>query len=266
MKPIEAPTPVGAWLQACEHLLDRANWRDYTLVLEITEPLALPPVDRAAHEVLDSFLTRKGGLPVSTVVNTIFPAQLYLRQGIQGVYERYPTDIYPQIRKHPDYKWGTYFHRLLQRTGPDGRLIHPLRDMIAKLRVQLAQPGPNRATYEAGTIDIVEDIPIYAPHLDRNRPIGGPCLSHLSFKIGHAGELRLDALYRSHFYVQRALGNLFGLAHLQNFVAEQVGAPVGALVCHSTMGQLDLKSGCWGKEDVRALLNACRRVQVPVAA
>ena len=167
MKPIETRTSVEAWLQACEHLLLSPSWRDYTIVLEIEDPLALPPADRAVYGVLDNFLLRKGGLPVSTVVNTIFPAQLYLRHGVQGVYERYPTDIYPQVRKHPDYKWGTYFHRLLQRKSEDGKVIYPLRDLIEKMTVQLKQSGPNRAIYEAGTMDIVEDIPIYSPDVDR---------------------------------------------------------------------------------------------------
>lgn len=266
MKPIEASTATEAWLDACEHLLLQADWRDYTLVLEIADPLALPPPDRAVHDVLDGFLVRHGGLPVSTVVNTIFPAQLYVRHGAQGVYDRYVNEVYPQIRRHPDCSWGTYFHRIICRTGQDGDSINPLRDLIAKMRVQLRQDGPNRAIYEVGTIDLLLDIPIYEPGPDRNRPIGGPCLSHLSFKIGRGGELRLDAFYRSHFYVQRALGNLFGLAHLLNFVAEEVGIPVGALVCHSSMAQLDTKQGLWGKRDVRALIACCREARRPAAA
>jgi hypothetical protein len=51
----------------------------------------------------------------------------------------------------------------------------------------------------------------------------------------------VTGVYRSHYYVQRALGNLFGLAHLQHFIAQETGQKMGPLVCHSSMAQLDLK-------------------------
>jgi hypothetical protein len=73
--------------------------------------------------------------------------------------------------------------------------------------------------------------------------------------------LLLTAFYRSHYYVQRALGNLLGLAHLQNFVAEQAGLAVGPLVCISSMAQLDVSSGQWGKNDVKNLINECHKVR-----
>ncbi|MEX0697742.1 MAG: hypothetical protein WEB85_03110 [Dongiaceae bacterium] len=95
MKAIEADTCVDAWLRASTFLLDQPDWRAYTIVLEIANPLALPPRDRAIHDIVDGFLRRKGGLPISTVVNTIFPAQLYERYGAAGVYEQYPA-IHPK--------------------------------------------------------------------------------------------------------------------------------------------------------------------------
>ncbi|MCA8886083.1 MAG: hypothetical protein KDA35_05635, partial [Hyphomonadaceae bacterium] len=92
------------------------------------------------------------------------------------------------------------------------------------------------------------------PAQDRTRPIGGPCLSHLSFKLGPDRRLHLTALYRSHWYVQRALGNLFGLAHLLHFVADEAGLKLGSLICLSSMAQLDTKPKAWGKGDVKTLL------------
>lgn len=67
----------------------------------------------------------------------------------------------------------------------------------------------------------------------------------------------LTAFYRSHFYVQRALGNLFGLAHLQNFVAEQAGLEQASLVCISSMAQLDINGGHWTKDEIRDLIRRC---------
>ena len=251
MKPIEAETCVDAWLQGCDYLLEQAAWRGYSLVLEITNPIALPAGDRASYELVDAFLTEKGGLPVNTVVNTIFPARHYFRHGANGLYDSYINKIYPGISQHPDFDWGTYFFRLIQREDRNGKTISPLNDLVEKLKSQLATTAPNRAVYELSSFDLFLDIPIYDPGSDRKRPLGGPCLTHLSFSIGYDKNLLLTAFYRSHYYVQRALGNLLGLAHLQNFVAEQTGLAVGPLVCISSMAQLDISSKKRGKNDVK---------------
>ena len=83
MKPIQAATCVDAWLQGCDHLLSQEEdaWRDYNIISEIANPLDLPANDRAVVDILSRFLVDRGGLPFSTVVNTIFPAQLYQRHG-----------------------------------------------------------------------------------------------------------------------------------------------------------------------------------------
>ena len=54
----------------------------------------------------------------------------------------------------------------------------------------------------------------------------------------------LTAIYRSHYYGQRALGNLIGLAHLLSYVRKQADLEVGRLTCISTDATLDLKA--WG--------------------
>src|SRR5712692_5285715 len=111
MKPIEAETCVDAWIKACEFLLGQNadNWRAYNVILEIADPLSLPLADRAAFEILDRFLTQHGGPSIITVVNTIFPAQLYIKHGPDGIYERYMSEVLPHVAKHPDCSWGTYF-------------------------------------------------------------------------------------------------------------------------------------------------------------
>jgi hypothetical protein len=271
LKPIYGETCVDAWLQACDHLLTKADdhWRDYNVILEIADPPNMPPNDHAAVRELDRFLVEHGGLPFNTVVNTIFPAQLYQRYGAPGVYERYMLDVYPQVKKHPDCSWGTYAQRIICRTDGAGTTIHPLHDLVEKLKTQLKLPGPNRAVYELGTIDLFFDIPIYDPGLDRTRPIGGPCLSHLTFKLDPDHRLNLTALYRSHYYVQRALGNLFGLAHLQHFVAQEAKLKIGILNCISSVAQLELsgtRNAKWGKAAVTELLTRCHAARHEAAA
>jgi hypothetical protein len=69
-------------------------------------------------------------------------------------------------------------------------------------------------------------------------------LSHLTFKLVDRKELELTAIYRSHYYIQRALGNLIGLAQLMRFVALEAGLKVGRLTCISTDAHLDVQN--WG--------------------
>lgn len=276
MKPIEATTCVDAWLEACDYLLaqEHDDWRAYNIVVEIADPLTLPAGDRSVVAVLDKFLIDRGGLPVNTVVNTIFPAQLYVRHGAVRLYERYMTNIYPQVKKHPDWQWGTYAERMFSRTDREGKEIKPLDVLLSKLKGQLALPGPNRAAYELGIVDPFLDIPIYDPARDRHRPIGGPCLTHVSIKLTKDRRVMLTGLYRSHFYVQRALGNFFGLAHLQHFIAQESGLEPGPLICHSSMAQLELKTKnkrgvaheTWGKQAVRELIADCHAARQPSAA
>jgi hypothetical protein len=137
---------------------------------------------------------------------------------------------------------------------------------VDKLRVQLKMPGPNRAVYEVGLIDLFADVPIYDAGEDRTRPLGGPCLSHISFHLGAERELMLTAFYHSHWYIQRALGNLFGLAHLQHFVAVEAGVKLGPMVCVSSMAILETQSGKWGKPAVRDLVQRCLAAQHAEAA
>jgi hypothetical protein len=268
MKPIEGQTCVDVWLQACDYLLSREedDWRAYNVVLEIAQPIALPDGDRAVVTLVDKFLSARRGLPINSVVNTIFPALLYQRHGATALGERYMKDIYPAVKRHPDWQWGTYAQRLFQRIDSNGVDVKPLETLVAKLKSQLALKGAQRAVYELSTVEPFLDIPIYDPTHDRNRPIGGPCLTHLSVKLTGDHRLMLTGFYRSHFYIQRALGNLLGLAHLQHFIAKETGLEMGPLVCHSSMAQLELQSRKWGKGDVKELIAEAHSAQRQAAA
>ena len=268
MKAIEGTTCVDAWLKACDYLRSSTEdgWRAYTLILEIAQPLALPDDDRAVVMLVDRFLASRGAQPINSVVNTIFPASLYQRHGATGLAERYLTEIYPALKRHRDWKWGTYAQRLFQRLDSSGVDIKPLESLIAKIRGQLALTGPQRAVYELGTVEPFLDIPIYDPAQDRTRPLGGPCLTHLSVKLTADRRLMLTGFYRSHYYIQRTLGNLLGLAHLQHFIAKEAGLEMGPLVCHSSMAQLESQSGKWGKTDVAELISQAHAARQPAAA
>ena len=126
--------------------------------------------------------------------------------------------------------------RMIQRQGPNG-IYYPLRELVEKIRKHRATTRI-RSIYEIGTL-VAGDLPIYDPDSDRNLPMGQPCLSHLTFKIIGQDLLSLTVLYRSHYYVERALGNFVGLSQLLAFVAKETDLEVGPLVCHSSYAKLE---------------------------
>ena len=93
--------------------------------------------------------------------------------------------------------------------------------------------------------DDLLEIPIYEMQNDGKRTRAQPCLMHLSFKLrANPPQVSLAVMYRNHFYIEKALGNLIGLAQLLSFVSAEAGVGVGPLVCHSTLAQLDTET--WG--------------------
>ena len=72
-----------------------------------------------------------------------------------------------------------------------------------------------------------------APHLDKPRPLGGPCLQYMQILNKGREGLDLVVAYRSHDYFQKAFGNFIGLSRLLAFIAAETRLRAGRLVCHS---------------------------------
>jgi len=252
MKLIQGKTLARGWLEACEHLLTTRGWQDTTVVLSVDEPALMSREDKCVADTLNTFLVSHNQPNNHTVAETIFPGYEYIHRGVDGVFKTYPDELYPRLESHDDTRnWGTYAHRLLRRTDRKGKPYNPLEVLINKMR----EKRPVRASYEIG-LGLDVDVATYDSDEDRKSRLGGPCLSHLSFKLLDKS-IHLTVMYRFHYYVQRAFGNLLGLARLQSFVAKQVGVSIGPLVCHSTLAVLDHEKG-WKKSAIPPLVTACR--------
>jgi len=155
---------------------------------------------------------------------------------------------------------------MLSRQQPDGTTMNPLQVLVEKLQRQRKTTHPLRAAYELNLVDCFADLPLYDAPSDSTRTLSQPCLSHLSFRIRNRDSLMLTALYRSHYYVQKTLGNLLGLAQLQGFVAKEASLGVGPLICHSTFATLEREPREWGKADIEKLIKNCHRVTENKAA
>lgn len=244
---------VPAWIAAVRELEGLPDRMARNFVLEISQPAKIAQSDSDVISKVDhKLLQGKGGIGVFTVAGTIFPDRLYRHWGRPIFYERFLASM----KRGKDHgTWGTYALRMIQRTNrTTGQPFNPL-DIIVEKLIRARQSRRIRAAYELGIsepADLLDEherpdgfeLPLYDPITDGGRPTNIPCLSHLSFKLQDNDILDLTAVYRSHYYAQRALGNLIGLSQLQAFVARESGLQQGVLTCVSTQARLDVAA--WG--------------------
>lgn len=243
---------VPTWVAAVKHL--QANGRQAkNLVLEINKPTIVTADDQVILARVDQELRKNleanpkdPDLSINTVAGTIFPQGVYSRHGAPAFYGKF-QDLMKRGKK--PHTWGTYAMRLMHRVSPGGYILNPLQDVVAKLHKAAHGGKAVKSNYELGMHECYADddfdmgaaeVPITDPFKD-TRDRGIPCLSHLTFKLLD-GQVHLTAIYRTHFYCQRALGNLKGLSQLLNFVATEAKIEVGTLTCISTLACLDVKS------------------------
>lgn len=243
---------VPTWVESVKYL--QANGRQATnLVLEITQPTLVTKADQQVLAAVDQQLRHNSAakpkdpdLTINTVAGTIFP---------QGVYARHkPPEFYGKFKDlmkkgQKPHTWGTYAMRLMHRISPTGHILTPLEDVVAKLHKATHGGKAVKSNYEVGMHgcyadadfdDCATEVPITDPFKD-TRDRGIPCLSHLTFKLLD-DKVHLTAIYRTHFYCQRALGNLKGLAQLLSFVGTEAEIDIGTLTCVSTLARLDLEN------------------------
>jgi len=258
---IQGSSCPAVWLEASQYLRARKEQEDFDVILHITDPLPLSLPDRRVTESVDAFLVDHQGLSLNTVAETIFPLQDYLRGGKAAVFDTYPERMARIHAVRKDKQWGCYAMRILRQKDRDGTVYNPLKDLLKKVQ----DHGQYKAAFELGVgHDLLEepegdDIAIYDGAHDR-RPLRGhlPCLMHLSIKVDDK-RIRLNATYRAHYYMQRLLGNLMGLARLQYFLAHEAELGIGPLTINSTYAKLDVgDGGKWNLADIDALLAECR--------
>lgn len=243
---------VPVWLAAVKGL--EANKREgRNFILEIADPTRLTVKDREAIAIVDNALRDGSDLSVKTVAGTIFPQAMYARHGRPAFYQEFKDKM---VRARKKGTWGTYALRMMERRASNPKeTVNPLEQVIAKLTRAAGVGHPYQAVYELGVVEPADDldpldafgceVPTFDVKLDGNLVRNMPCLSHLSFKLTDREQVDLTAIYRYHYYCQRALGNLIGLSQLLQFVAKESNLKVGTLTCISSQAKLDLDS--WNK-------------------
>jgi len=243
---------VPTWLGAVNELRkQKSGQRNY--LLEIAQPTILTDQDKAVIALVDASLREHRDLSVKTVAGTIFPLGMYRRFGRPAFYAEFTQRM---KRAQKEHTWGTYALRMMERRGTKpGTVVNPLEQIVQKLlRASSDEGHAYHNNYELGVAEPADDLGLEEPYgcelptfdvaRDGSRVANLPCLSHLSFKMTNKDQVDLTAIYRSHYYCERALGNLIGLSQLLQFVATESKLKVGTLSCLSTHAEDDFRS--WG--------------------
>lgn len=252
MQAIWGSSRADAWFKAVNAIIADNDWEAFNLVVEIANATNSSRTDHEVETAVNDFLVRHNAQPLETVAETIFPASEYSRYGTEGVYSHYPNKVYPEIK---DGSWGTYAHRLVRRElAGDGTHFNPLEECVEKIRKQLTKPSTFRSCYELDIFDSQFELHTYNAVTDRKRFRSGPCLSHLSLKINGCKRLLLTATYRYHYYIERFLGNMLGLAQLQRFICDETELNPGPIVCVSTFAKVDTGPS-WTRKELREFIH-----------
>lgn len=222
------------------------------------------PVIRAAVDAtLVPGSRRRRIQSVETVAGTIFPSALYRSQPRAWspdltVEERRKldeaaADLYadyglmrPVLATDPGNQWGTYFGRMVDWPGSEGR--NQLDERVVYLRNMRAK-GKRRANSAdiavAGEGELAGSaaVGVQIHSSGDRRYLGGPCLVHVDLSV-HSGQLHMLAVYRHWHLITRGYGNLLGLTRLLAFLSEQTGFPMGELAV--VAGTASTERGDWG--------------------
>ena len=221
---IKASGILDAWKSATE-LLVRDGDR-FNLTIHITEPASTneAEVARFCHRRVSPEISKS----VYDVANTIFPVASSRRSGDLNQFFSHYQKVYERgQRRHPQ-AWGTYFLRLIAfgkgKENQLGKVIEGLANWKSKPRAAFV-------------------VHLSSTELDNPRPLGAPCWQYAQFIRNGDDVLSLSAVYRSHDYFQKALGNFVGLTRLLRFVCDRSKMKPGTLTCLSTYASLQSQQG-----------------------
>ena len=219
---VEAAGPVDAWRRVVNLLGKQGNL--FNVVVSIASPLDFTYGQLREADPRKMLHTARS---VEDVANTIFPKRGVAWNLSDEDFAQHYERAYEKLIGRGPRSWGMYFLRLI-RFGPT-RV-----NQLEKIVKGMSSWGKN---HKAAFV-----VHFSSAQTDAPRPLGAPCLQFCEF-IRDGDGLSLLAVYRSHDYFLKALGNFIGLARLLEYVAYRVGLPVGAIVCHSTYAYLDGNKG-----------------------
>jgi thymidylate synthase len=146
----------------------------------------------------------------------------------EDFYKRH-SELLSRARKKKKLRsaWGsTYFERLISLDGSENQIERAIR----------AYGHWERRPHAAVTMHLS------SPRVDALRVRGSPCLQYVQLLHEGGDSLDLLALYRSHDYLRKALGNFVGLNRLLRFICAECKLTPGFVTCVSSRGYTEHKT------------------------
>lgn len=200
-------------------------WRDAaTLLLEGERANLIIHAERPDdfdEAVLRTYNPRRfstGQQSARDVANTIFPASARFHGAPLDEFCAHYTEVYERGGKRAPHAWGTYFQRLISFGHGKKNQLKRAVDGLTQWQIR------PRAAFV---------LHLSSAELDKPRPQGAPCWQYAQFIRNADTTLSLTAVYRSHDYFEKALGNFAGLRRLLLFVCHRAGLNLGTLTCVS---------------------------------
>lgn len=207
---IVSPTVGDAWEMCVRHVLRKGvsvTTEDGEETLETDELIV--KVDNPFSEPMISTLAPYG--------SQMFDA--YVDQLLNGTNSKFDYDYHGRLFNHPivSYEW-TYDHL----KDDDGWVdrdcgVDQIADIVETLQRDKQSRRSVAVAWNVGTDGD------YA----RQGTCSVPCLQWLQFLV-RDGKLQLKVLFRSNDILLAMHANMYALVHLQKYVADQLGLPVGS--------------------------------------
>jgi thymidylate synthase len=212
---------VTAWKAGCHAILAAQDCKIRNLITEIEKPTFTEPEWLRIYDPMSVGADDR----LSVVAKVLFPeAPRQSGETREQYYSRWAAILRRgRKRRTLHSSWGsTYFERLLSLGGSDNQIERAIRALTTWQRKETA---------------IV--MHLSAPHLDKLKPIGSPCLQFAEILWSADDTIDLVALYRNHDFLKKALGNFIGLGRLLAFIARESNKKSGKVICHSVRAYCD---------------------------
>lgn len=212
---------VEAWRAGCEAILSTEESKIRNLITEIENPSFFKSDWFRTYDPISVGATDR----LSVVAKVLFPEIPRIPAETREQYYARWAAVLRRGRKigRLHSSWGsTYFERLLSLDGSDNQIERAIHVLTTWQRKETA---------------IV--MHLSAPHIDKLKPIGSPCLQFAEVLWFADDTIDLVALYRNHDFLKKALGNFIGLGRLLAFIASESNKRPGKIICHSVRAYCD---------------------------
>lgn len=171
------------------------------------------------QHAIDRALRSKDLFATDSVASTMFPmSQWNSSCGRDDLFRRYKL-AYPVIKRVPQNRYGTYFHRMMSYTASGG-VVNQLDTIIRNY-----QSGVHRRS--------ALQLSIFDPAKDHARQTrrGFPCMQQVAFGLVGATGLTVTGFYAVEYLFDKAYGNYLGLQDLGLFMAHELGRTLTQITC-----------------------------------